>query len=656
VKTACPTCGAEVDFRYDDSFVRVCTFCRSAVLRTDRGIESLGKTADLVDLPSPIALFAEGRYRGLGFMVVGRTQLRHQAGGLWQEWYAKMDDGRWGWLAEAQGRYYLTFEAPGAAAPLGFDAAQPGAQATIAYEVPRTLTVHERADAQYVSAEGEIPFRFQPGAWFRMVDLGDAEGRFATIDYGITGANEAPAVYVGRQATLAELSLTGGERAPATGGQQIASRRLACPQCDGALELRAPDAALRVACPYCGALLDANAGVLSILRTLEPGQRGRSPIPLGATCTFEGTTLTAIGHVQRVAIIDGMHYPFDEVLLHAPSLGFRWLVQSDGHWSYVQPVQPGAVETTPGGVRYEGVGFRPFQHATLEVERVVGEFYWRVEIGEDVQSADYIAPPAMLSSEQSADEVTWSLGRYVSHRELERAFDGKVVAGSATGIAPNQPPLLAGLGAVIGVLALAFAVLYVGLQMTADNRVVTRQSATFAPPELPAADPTADPLAPVPVATSLVWFSEPFQLADGDNVAIDLDTSVSNSWVSVGGDLIHDGSGEFEMFDRDIEYYFGYDGGESWSEGSQRATVTLGPQPGGTYVLRLEATGPDASPPRIDVAIRQDVVVGRLALFALIALFVPGLVLGLVRYLYERKRWSQSDLAPLIYRAGGDDE
>ena len=47
MKVACPTCGAEVDFRYDDSFVRVCGHCRAAVVRGDRGALSLGLVADL---------------------------------------------------------------------------------------------------------------------------------------------------------------------------------------------------------------------------------------------------------------------------------------------------------------------------------------------------------------------------------------------------------------------------------------------------------------------------------------------------------------------------------------------------------------------------------------------------------------------------------
>lgn len=51
-----------MSFRYDDSFVRVCGSCRSAVLRTDRGVESLGKVADLAPTSSPLELFLEGRY------------------------------------------------------------------------------------------------------------------------------------------------------------------------------------------------------------------------------------------------------------------------------------------------------------------------------------------------------------------------------------------------------------------------------------------------------------------------------------------------------------------------------------------------------------------------------------------------------------------
>ena len=81
-------------------------------------------------------------------------------------------------------------------------------------------------------------------------------------------------------------------------------------------------------------------------------------------------------------------------------------------------------------------------------------------------------------------------------------------------------------------------------------------------------------------------------------------------------------------------------------------------QAGGTYVLRLEASSAGGAPPSIDVVVRQDVFVYRLALYALIAVFAPALLLVILSYSFERRRWSDSTMAPSIYtiRAGGDDE
>ena len=85
MKTQCPSCGAEIEFRYDDSFVRVCGNCRNAVVRTDRGVDSLGKVADLVPMDSPLRLFADGQLGSQTFILVGMAQLRHAAGGITQE-------------------------------------------------------------------------------------------------------------------------------------------------------------------------------------------------------------------------------------------------------------------------------------------------------------------------------------------------------------------------------------------------------------------------------------------------------------------------------------------------------------------------------------------------------------------------------------------
>ena len=199
------------------------------------------------------------------------AQLRHAAGGVWQEWYAKLDGGQWAWLSEAQGRLYLTFERPDVPAP-AIGSLAPGAQIQLA---GATFTVAERGTATYVSALGEIPYRLVPNSTFQFVDLSDGRGGFATIDYG--DGSEPPAVYLGSQVSPHSLGLSGGEAqaqaAPATGA------RLSCPSCNGSLELRAPDQTLRVACPYCNSLVSVEGGALSIIA--QQAKKPRPAIALG---------------------------------------------------------------------------------------------------------------------------------------------------------------------------------------------------------------------------------------------------------------------------------------------------------------------------------------------------------------------------------------
>src|SRR5213075_2532719 len=109
-QASCPACGAPVIFKTGSSVVVVCESCNSVVARTDRGVEDAGKVSDVVESGSPLDVNLRGVYLGVAFELTGRAQLGHAAGGFWDEWYAAFSDGRWGWLAEAQGRFYLTFQ------------------------------------------------------------------------------------------------------------------------------------------------------------------------------------------------------------------------------------------------------------------------------------------------------------------------------------------------------------------------------------------------------------------------------------------------------------------------------------------------------------------------------------------------------------------
>lgn len=650
---ACPTCGAEVEFRYDDSFVRVCASCRAAVVRADRGVETLGQVADLLPTASPLALFADGRYQGQGFILVGRAQYRHPAGGIWDEWYAKMDDGRWGWLAEAQGRFYLTFETLGAGDPPPWDEVFPGASVQLEDDGPKLFTVGERGVSELVAASGEIPFRFRPGTTSAFADLSDGSGRFATIDYGdpepaADGTDDDPiAVYIGRQVTLRELGLSGGDSASAQ-PRPVAGQALACPNCGGAVELRAPDRAMRVVCGYCSTLLDCE-GPLAILETLSAQPKMPADIPLGAKGTFDGITYTLIGRLRRETYDDGSVYFWEEYLLYEPAVGFRWLVESNGHWSFVTTLPPGAVEIGYDKVAYGGRDFRLYDMATAEVAGVWGEMYWRVTVGEKADTADYIAPPAMLSKETTADEVNWSVGLYLTPAQVRAAFKLDGPLPTPSGVGPSQPFKHRHATRVVAIIALAFAGLTCArLQMAGEHVMFEGTLQLEAPP--------AEAIPPDLQGSNIpmIVFSPSFHLAGGENVEVKIGMDVNESWAFIVADLVNEATGEVETFEKEVAYYSGSDGGEYWTEGSRSTTHYLPAVDAGNYILRLEVQQPAfGMRDLVDVRVRQDVFRWRHALYALIAFGIPGLLLGIWRWSFERRRWKDSDVAPGGLGLGG---
>ncbi len=241
--------------------------------------------------------------------------------------------------------------------------------------------------------------------------------------------------------------------------------QLNCPKCGGALELHAPDAAQRVACPYCASLLDVEQGNLRYLSTLRPS-RIAPLIPLGTTGAFAGTSYTVIGFLVRSVTEEGVVYRWQEYLLYNPSVGFRWLVHSDDHWNFVTPVSPGEVDDRFQRAYYAGKSFRLFQTGLATVRHVLGEFYWKVEVGEEVQTRDLIHPPEALSIETAHGEQNISLGIYVRPAEIEKAF-GVTDLRRSWSIGMDQP------GPAIGFVTvtwLAFAILMILIDVALSSR------------------------------------------------------------------------------------------------------------------------------------------------------------------------------------------
>lgn len=628
----CPSCGGPIEFRADSTIVVVCTFCRSAVARTDRGLNELGKVAEIAESQSPLKLGLKGSYNGNRFELTGRAQLKHESGGYWDEWYATFSNGWVGWLAEAQGRFYLTFYQPlppGTSLP-SFDEIQVGQQLP-EIPAPTTLQVAEKGLATTVAAEGEIPYQLVPHEGTRYADLVGKSSAFGTIDYSI----HPPWVFIGHQVSLAELGLADARPAERDARRTTAAS-LRCPNCGGPLALVAPDKAERVTCPNCNSLLDVNQGNLSYFKSLSPlPNEPVFALKIGMEGTFTGgVRFRVIGSVVRSVTVEGITYFWHEYLLYNPSIGYRWLVHSDNHWNFVEPVNPAEVQQSgfigPGAkVNYNGQGFKIFQDASAVVQYVQGEFYWRVEQGETVRAVDYVRAPLMLSMEATANEVNWSAGVYMTNAEIEKAF-GISGLPKPWGIAPNQP--FTGQFYYTWALLPLFLLLVVAIFMIPISGLTTTIFSQQI--ELP---PMANATQPQTV------FSQPFEVRPNRNLRITAAAPVSNSFADLDVDLINEQSQEVESVNIPIEFYSGVEDGEAWSEGGQSQDATLSSLPGGKYTLRVEGTWQNwqQSMP-ISVKVEQNVNRGVNFCCALVALAIVP-IFGLIRkWSFEHGRWKDS--------------
>jgi predicted RNA-binding Zn-ribbon protein involved in translation (DUF1610 family) len=642
----CPSCGGQVEFQIGTSAVVVCSYCRSVVARTDRDPTVIGKAAGLVDTSSPLRVGLTGKYRKRGFRLTGRTQMRHQAGGIWDEWYAAFDDGRWGWLAEAAGNYYLTFEVAAEAPPLSH--LDTGAT------VPAvdSLVVQEIGTATAVSAEGEIPWRVVPGSEYEYADLSGDAGKFATIDY----SEEKPLVFKGSLTSIDELGLAGAERRR----DKVKLAVQKCENCGGPLELRAPDQAERIICPNCGAAYDVGDDRLKYLGAAVKKKNIEPAIPIGSTGAIGAETYTVIGFMQRSVTFDRKYYWF-EYLLYSPKAGFRWLVESDEHWSFVQQVPVGEVQGADSGAQatYAGVTYKIFQKAEANVEYVLGEFYWRVEAGEKVDAHDYVKAPYGLSREKTkkgAREMTWSHATYLKPKEVEKAFGVKL--GRPSNVAPFQPfpgPNLVGPWfLMVGLLFVTMILLWFIL----PGRVVYNETLDLTT-QWDAQTPAATTTAPVETKAeaSRVLFSKPFELSGRHNVRVSAAMNASNTWAYVGADLVNEGTGKLDSFDLPLEYYTGRDSDGDWSEGNKRRSVYLRAPEKGRYVLRLESNWPrENGPTSLKVEVREGVV--RLPHFILAFLFItfPAVMVLIWKWNFEVRRWKESDFNPYASVSTSDDD
>lgn len=409
-----------------------------------------------------------------------------------------------------------------------------------------------------------------------------------------------------------------------------------CPNCGTNLKVKAVGLSINVVCGSCHSQIDTNSPELEYLKSAQKLRKVKPCIRIGSRGTFSGKVYQCIGFMQKK---DGSYY-WREYLLYNPYVGFKWLVEVDGHWSIHKRFYINPNHRKSSSFNYKGRNFHLFNNGSSEIDYIEGEFYWRAKRGDSAYVQDYISPPYMISFERTDSETNCSFGKYIEKAKIAEIF--KISEASlpmSLGIGAIEPswstekikeiskPLMTALTAIFVITILR--VMFANSDVIFDHHFNHRHQRGPEKGKNEIKSPT-------------------FEIKkNNSNLEITLKSDASQSWFYLDALLVNEQTGRGFPFHLNSEYYYGFAGGSGWTSGCKTDRKLQFNVPAGTYFLSMK---PQAGTWRSSrdqtnfrVILKSDIVLFRNLLVSLIALFLFPIFILFKNRTREHQRWSNSD-------------
>ena len=416
---------------------------------------------------------------------------------------------------------------------------------------------------------------------------------------------------------------------------------LNCTSCGSPLPALAGHRAKAMVCSYCGAVMDRHDGY-KVLAQYRDMPRPDGPFKLGDEGDVLGVRQTVVGIVGIQSRIEGEMYYWTNYQLYSPTHGYSWMTWNDGHLTHSRKVRDGTDHTQASffpRAEFPAMGrsFKMFESYKAVIHYIEGELTWVPKPGDSVSVIDGIAPPNGFSLAMTNDEIETELQTYLNRKEVMESFgfeDDLPSASSVHAIQPFEPGELHASAAKAAKYFLPVALIgALGLLFAGGGSVVAQDT----------------------IQNTATGGSVSFDAPSTSRLmSIEMSAPLQNQWSWYDMTLVHDESGEEVEFGSGLQYYSGYSGGESWSEGSQNATMRFKPPKTGQYTLRIANAKLDANVTNADraqfaaqaplsVEVRQNVFVAR---YFWILAIILGLIYGSMKlrgWMFESARWGGGD-------------
>lgn len=249
----------------------------------------------------------------------------------------------------------------------------------------------------------------------------------------------------------------------------------------------------------------------------------------------------------------GSHTYWREYYLKDHKGNDAFLSESDGHWVFLIPVSADTVKNKNLKIiDYNEKSYRWYENTECHIYAASGFFEDKINLN-IAHYKEYVNGTEMISQEQSGGKTYYFYGKHISRYVIKNSFK------------PSHMPNYYGIGIVqpfyvdikqaINILctaALLICLLQLYVFSSRTNKTIFEQDIDFTE------------------VRDKELVSKSFELKGGSApLEVQAYSNVDNSWANIGLGLVNENTNEVTYASKDIERYYGFEDGESWSEGSQ---------------------------------------------------------------------------------------
>lgn len=634
---SCSECGISNGFVSPKATFRVCTNCRHTVFRLPANIKPIKH----YNMPEDATIFkigSQGVFNGNAFTIIGRLRLQLNNGflNLWQLHYSQAQQTDKVFLAEGLlGYALLKFESPTWVSAYVKADVKPGDEFPAAFEDAKIYITTEKASCIYSLYDGEIaeelPVSFDGTAVYELnTGAGGAAYYFNTV-------KDNQFLLVGEWVEPHQLKLTNLRfdiANPKALNELIKPITVDCNECKQPITVLAQKQSAYVVCGNCANYYELDRVVIRKKKDITPNKNYTPAFTIGSTGVIDKIPYTVTGYVLKKESHANIYW--HEYFLYNPIAGYIFLAEFDGNWIQLKAERNyNKVEPSSYTFEFNLKEYKLFNKYDGHATDAAGEFPF--DVFTNYQSAEYIRPPKMISTELSKNSYTVFSGKHIARSTISRAFpEAQMPKKDSIGMVEPAELIFKknlSIKLIIGILVVCLGLQFILNDFNANQDVFYHGFACN------------DSTVGKPIVTS------GFELnGDVKNCEYILLTDIRNTWFETEAVLVNETTDDSYTIAKGVEFYSGYTDGESWSEGDHSDSWIIPSIKKGRYHLVItpfkEINGQVVN---YSIKLKRDVPNYRNLIFLIILLLIVpvlGLILGYTR---NHSRWQNSDYYDVFY-------